>query len=61
MEGVQNWYKNELEKDKKELEYEKQQFINSIKRLKKDEIIPKPTEKRKISLWKRIIKTLMGD
>jgi hypothetical protein len=49
---------NEKTKDKKELEREKMSLINEIKKLKKEEIVTKKIEK--ISLWKRIIKVLMG-
>lgn len=41
-----------------ELEREKRQFINQIKQVQKEEILPKKPEK--LSLWKRIIKVLMG-
>ncbi len=52
------WLNNEKTKDKKELEREKMSLINEIKKLKKEEIVTKKIEK--ISLWKRIIKVLMG-
>jgi hypothetical protein len=41
-----------------ELEHQKLQFINNIKQQTKEEILPKKPEKK--SLWKRIIKVLMG-
>ena len=51
-----------LEKDRnkmiRELELEKKEFANRIKNLGKDEILPKKPEK--LSLWKKIIKVLMG-
>lgn len=53
---------NLLEKERNkihlELEREKRQFINQIKQVQKEEILPKKPEK--LSLWKRIIKVLMG-
>ena len=52
------WLNNEKTKDKKDLEREKMSLINEIKKLKKEEIVTKKIEK--ISLWKRIIKVLMG-
>ena len=52
------WLNNEKTKDKKELEREKMSLINEIRKLKKEEIVTKKIEK--ISLWKRIIKVLMG-
>ncbi len=51
-----------LEKDRNkmfiELEREKLQLINKIKKQTKEDILPKKPEKK--SLWKRIIKVLMG-
>jgi hypothetical protein len=41
-----------------ELEREKLQLINKIKNQTKEDILPKKPEKK--SLWKRIIKVLMG-
>lgn len=53
---------NLLEKERNklqfELEREKTQFINQIKQVQKEEILPKKPEK--LSLWKRILKVLMG-
>jgi hypothetical protein len=49
--------KSELEKDKKSLEIEKLRMIESLKNLKKDEIVIK---KEKLTLWKRVKKVLMG-
>jgi uncharacterized protein (DUF849 family) len=51
------WLKNEMEKDKMQLEKEKQEIIESLKHLKKEEII-KPKEE--LTLWKRIKKVLLG-
>jgi hypothetical protein len=50
------WYQSELNKDKQELDKQKLKFINEIKKLKKDDIVPK-TDK-KISIWRRILKVL---
>jgi hypothetical protein len=50
------WYQSELNKDKKELDKQKLKFINEIKKLKKDDIIPKTN--KKISIWRRILKVL---
>jgi hypothetical protein len=46
-----------MEKDNKELENEKKRIIDSLKQIKKDEIIP---TKEELSLWKRIKRVLMG-
>jgi hypothetical protein len=51
-----------LEKDRikmfNELEREKLQLIKNIKQQTKEDILPKKPEKK--SLWKKIIKVLMG-
>jgi hypothetical protein len=49
--------KNEIEKDKIELENEKKRLVESIKNIKKTEII---VPEEKLTLWKRIRKVLMG-
>jgi hypothetical protein len=41
-----------------ELDNEKKQFISQIKQIQKEDILPKIPEK--LSLWKRIVKVLMG-
>ena len=58
LEEIQDWYNNEIEKDKLELEFEKKQFIDEIKKIKKEEIFPKPKKEEKLTLCKRIKKTL---
>jgi hypothetical protein len=50
------WLKNEIEKDKIELESQKRQLIESIKGIDKEEII-KPVEK--LTLWQKIKKVLL--
>jgi hypothetical protein len=61
--------KNQLTKDEKwlerdrtrmynELEREKLQLIKNIKQQTKEDILPKKPEKK--TLWKRILKVLMG-
>jgi hypothetical protein len=52
-----NWLKSELEKDKIELENEKKKLIESIKDLKKENIVK---QKERLTLWKRIKKVMMG-
>lgn len=56
-EHLKNWIENECEKDKVQLEKEKNDFINEIKKLKKEDLISK---NKKISIWERIKKTLVG-
>ena len=49
------WFQNEITKDKQELEKEKLKFIQQIKKIKKEDVVPK-----KLSLWKRILRLFMG-
>lgn len=49
------WYSNQLEKDKVELEIEKQKIIKQIKLIKKEDLVHK---QKPISIWKRIIRVL---
>lgn len=46
------WLLNEIKKDEKILKKETLNFINQIKTVKKEEIVP--TKKEKISLWQRV-------
>lgn len=50
------WYQSEVNKDKIDLDKQKLEFINEIKKLKKDDIVPKV--KKKLSIWQRILKVL---
>jgi hypothetical protein len=52
-----DWLKNEIEKDKTELDKDKQRFIESLKDFRKEEIV-KPKEK--LTLWKKIKRVLTG-
>ena len=47
------WYQSELNKDKKELDKQKLKFINEIKKLKKDDIVPKTDKKISICHYKK--------
>ena len=51
-ENQMEWLQNEIKKDQENLEKEKLNFIQQIKKLKKEEITP--IKKEKISLWQRI-------
>lgn len=57
MEKELEWLNNEIEKDKVSLEKEKKEFIESLKGIKKEDIVIK---EQKINAWKRIRKVLMG-
>ena len=52
-----DWLRSEIEKDKIELEREKQKMVNSIKELNKEDII-KPTPK--LTIWQKIKKVLLA-
>lgn len=52
------WLEREKVKDKIELDKEKQKFIENIKKHSKTDIIPE--QPKKLTLWKRIKKVLMG-
>ena len=53
-----DWLEREKQKDKLELEKEKQQFINQIKKIKKEDVLPQ--KPKKFTIWQRIKKVLMG-
>lgn len=53
------WLSREINKDNAELEREKKQFIENLKKLKKDDIVIKKTP-TKLTLWQRIKKVLIG-
>ena len=52
------WLQNEIIKDKIILDQEKSKLIDNIKKLKKEDILTKPP--KKLTLWQRIKKVLMG-
>ena len=52
------WLQSEIIKDKIILDQEKTKLIDNIKKLKKEDILPKPP--KKLTLWQRIKKVLMG-
>jgi len=53
-----DWLMREMNKDKIELEKEKNDLINKIKKMKKEDLLPKKPEK--LSLWRRLKMMLMG-
>jgi hypothetical protein len=53
-----NWLKTQIHKDNKELDNEKSKFIELIKKSKKEDLIP--VKEKKLTLWQRIKKVLMG-
>jgi len=53
-----DWLQKEILKDSLELEKEKSDLINELKKYKKEDILPKPP--KKLTIWQRIKKVLMG-
>jgi hypothetical protein len=51
-----DWLKNEIEKDKYELDQQKKQLIESLKGFKKEDII---TPVKKLTLWQKIKKVIL--
>jgi hypothetical protein len=53
--------KNDSLKSQIQLQSEKEKIINELKKLTREDILPKPPEPpKKITLWQRIQKVLMG-
>lgn len=52
------WLKNEIQKDEVDLNKDKQNLIESIRGIKKEEIIN--NNNKSLTLWERIKKVLMG-
>lgn len=50
------WLNKEVKKDEVELSKERERFIQEIKKIKREELFPKP---EKLSLWTRI-RRVMG-
>lgn len=59
LEGMQQWLNNEIEKDQLDLINEKKRFIDQIKKINKEDIIPVKKE-IKLTIWQKIKKVLMG-
>jgi hypothetical protein len=58
LENQVDWLKSEIEKDKIELDREKNRFIQQIKKINKEELLPKPVEVKKLTLWQKILKVI---
>lgn len=58
-EKIVTWFQNETEKDEKELDKIKKDFVDYMKKVDKEEIFEKE-KKPKMSLWHRMKKVLMG-
>jgi uncharacterized protein YacL (UPF0231 family) len=55
---IVKWFNDEVKKDQIELNKQKEDFIQEIKKLKKQDILPE--KPKKLTLWSRIKKVLMG-
>ena len=53
-----NWLERMKDKDKRELENEKNSLINDIKKIKKEDIVPPPP--KKLTLWQKLKRVLLG-
>ena len=60
LEGNLEWLKNEVKKDQIQLESEKLKFLGEIKKHKKEDIVHVVNVSKKLSLWQKIKKVLMG-
>jgi hypothetical protein len=52
-----NWFNSEKLKDQLELDRNKQKIVNDIKKIKKEDLFPKPV---KLTLWQKIKVILLG-
>ena len=52
-----NWFNSEKLKDQRELDRNKQKIVNDIKKIKKEDLFPKPV---KLTLWQKIRVILLG-
>ena len=58
LESQVDWLKSEIEKDNLELERKKLDLIKEIKKIDRSEILPKPIEVKKLTLWQKILKVI---
>jgi hypothetical protein len=54
------WLETQQIKDKIELNNEKQKLISSIKGLKKEDVLPTVVIPKKLTLWEKLKRVLMG-
>jgi hypothetical protein len=55
-----DWLQREIAKDNKELEIEKKKIINDILKSNPIDLVPKKEIPKKLTIWQRIMKTIMG-
>ena len=56
IEQMMSWYKTQKMRDNEDLKVSKSEFIQEIKKMKREEIKNSPQEVKKYSLWQRIKK-----
>lgn len=54
------WLEVQQNRDKVELEREKEKLVHLLKGLKKEDVLPKMVIPKKITLWQKIKRVLMG-
>lgn len=54
------WLEMQMRNDEVELQREKERLIQTVKKLKKEDILPKKEESKRLTLWQKIKKVLMG-
>lgn len=54
------WLETQMVKDRIELDKEKQELINQIKKMKREDVLPQKKEPEKLTIWRKIKKVLMG-
>lgn len=55
-----DWLQREIAKDNRELEKEKKKIINNILMLKPNDLVSKKETPKKLTIWQRIMKVIMG-
>jgi len=55
-----DWLQREIAKDNKELEIEKKKIINDILKTNPIDLVPKKETPKKLTIWQRIMKAIMG-
>lgn len=58
IEQMMSWYKTQRIKDNEDLKISKNDFVQEIKKMKRDDIKNTPQEEIKYSIWQRIKRVL---
>jgi hypothetical protein len=59
LENQLDWLKNEIEKDNLTLQNEKLKLIKEIKKIKKEDLLPKVEETKKLTIWEKLKKVII--